>query len=316
MYKIVILDADTLGDDINLTEIEQFGEITKYGTTSNENTANRIKDADIVISNKVFIGNNEVENAKNLKLVCVAATGYNNIDIKALNSKNIAVTNVKGYSTQSVAQLVFASILNIYGSVSDYNTIIRKGEWQKSPTFNMLNFPINDLEGKVIGIIGHGSIGKKVEQIAKAFDMKVILLGFNNRKYPESEHRYNKEEFFKKSDFVTIHCPLTTETKNLISANELNMMKSSAILINTARGPVVNTDDLYNALKNKTIRAAVFDVFEQEPPKNHPIFSLNNAYITPHIAWASFESRQRLIAGIAYNIRCFIDGNIDEIRIR
>jgi len=316
MTKIVILDSVTIGDDINLDKISNFGEIVSYPLTSKAQTAERIKDAEIVITNKVFIGEDEIRDAKNLKLVCVAATGYNNVDLKALNSKGIAATNVKGYSSQTVAQLVFTFILDVYYSLSRYNKLIKDGGWQKSEAFTMLNFPINDLENKTLGIVGYGNIGKKVAQIATAFGMKVIIAALPNRSYNPLENRVPLNELLKKSDIISLHCPLTDATKNLISAEQLNLMKPSAVLINTSRGPVVNLDDLYIALKNNKIRHACIDVMPQEPPQQHPIFQLENVTITPHIGWASKESRERLVEGIANNIRIYKNGDIDSIKLK
>lgn len=313
--KIVILDADTLGNDIDLSAIEKFGEVAEYPTTAPSETAGRITDAEIIITNKVYIGANEIAGAQNLKLVCVAATGYNNIDLNALNANGIAATNVKGYSSQTVAQLVFAYILNVYGSLTEYGELTRSGGWQKSPTFTMLNFPINDLENKTLGIIGTGNIGGRVKAIAEAFGMNVVMMAFPGKSYPEGENRLPLSDLLKISDIVTLHCPLTPETQNLIGLEQLRIMKPSAILINTSRGPVVNLNDLYTALKSRKIRHACIDVLPQEPPQSHPIFQLKNATITPHIGWASKEARQRLINGIASNIQAYADGRINEIKL-
>lgn len=313
--KIVILDADTLGNDIDISRIEQYGEVVSHPITLPSETAERIADAEVVISNKVFIGADEIRNAKKLRLVCVAATGYNNIDLKALNSNNIAATNVKGYSSQTVAQLVFAYMLNVYGSLNEYGELTHGGAWQKSPTFTMLNFPIQDLENKTLGIIGTGNIGSRVKAIAEAFGMRVVSMAFPGKEYPESDNRLPLNELLKVSDIVTLHCPLTPDTNNLIGLEQLRIMKPSAILINTSRGPVVNLDELYTALKSKKIRHACIDVMPTEPPKDHPIFGLRNVTITPHIGWASKEARQRLIDGIAANIKAYADGRIDEIKL-
>ncbi|MCQ2253050.1 MAG: D-2-hydroxyacid dehydrogenase [Bacteroidales bacterium] len=313
--KIVILDADTLGNDIDISGIEQFGQVVRYPITAPSETAGRIADAEVVITNKVFIGADEILGANNLKLVCVAATGYNNVDLKALNSRNIAATNVKGYSSQTVAQLVFAYILNVYGSLGEYSQLTHSGGWQKSPTFTMLNFPISDLENKTLGIIGAGNIGSRVKAIAEAFGMNVVMMAFPGKQYPETENRLPLSDLLKVSDVITLHCPLTPDTKNLIGLDQLRIMKPSTVLINTSRGPVVNLDDLYTALKSKKIRHACIDVLPQEPPQDHPIFQLQNVTITPHIGWASKEARQRLIDGIANNIKVYAEGRIDEIKL-
>lgn len=315
MPNIVILDSATLGSDIDFSPITSLGETTFYSTTQPSETDDRIRNAEIIVTNKVFIGKEQIAAAPNLRLVCVAATGYNNIDLNALTARGIAATNVKGYSTQTVAQLVFASILNIYGSISLYNSDMREGQWQQSPTFTMLSHPIFDLENKTIGIIGYGSIGRQVEGIAKAFGMKPLICALPGRDYPKEENRTPFEDILQQSDIITLHCPLTPQTQNLISAPQLQKMKPSAILVNTSRGPVVNLDDLDNALATNQIRAAVIDVMPQEPPKAHPFFSRSNAYITPHVAWASLEARSRLVAGIANNIKVYLEGKIDTIKL-
>ncbi len=315
MPNIVILDSATLGSDIDFSPITSLGETTFYSTTQPSETADRIRNAEIIVTNKVFIGKEQIDAAPNLRLVCVAATGYNNIDLNALTARGIAATNVKGYSTQTVAQLVFASILNIYGSIEQYHADMREGQWQQSPTFTMLTHPIADLENKTLGIIGYGNIGRQVAKIAQAFDMKTLICALPGREYPKDENRVDFDTLLSQSDIISLHCPLTPDTQNLISEAQLKKMKPSAVLINTSRGPVVNYDHLYQALASHTIKAAAFDVYPQEPPSQHPIFSLSNAYITPHIAWASFEARTRLVDGIAKNIRVYLDGKIDTIRL-
>lgn len=315
MPNIVILDSATLGSDIDFSPITSLGETTFYSTTQPSETADRIRNAEIIVTNKVFIGKEQIDAAPNLRLVCVAATGYNNIDLNALTARGIAATNVKGYSTQTVAQLVFASILNIYGSIEQYHADMREGQWQQSLTFTMLTHPIADLENKTLGIIGYGNIGRQVAKIAQAFDMKALICALPGREYPKDENRVDFDTLLSQSDIISLHCPLTPDTQNLISEAQLKKMKPSAVLINTSRGPVVNYDHLYQALASRTIKAAAFDVYPQEPPSQHPIFSLSNAYITPHIAWASFEARTRLVDGIAKNIRVYLDGKIDTIRL-
>lgn len=316
--KITILDAVTLGSDISLSCFEQFGNVEIFDLTAPWQTASRIKESDIVITNKVHIGLSEVENAYKLKLICVAATGYNNIDVKDLYEKNIITANVKGYSSQSVVQLVFAFMLNVSGSLNRYNKLTKEGYWQKSPSFVMLDYPINDLENKTLGIIGCGHIGQKAAKIAHAFDMKILTCGRPGKYYPELADyicQTDLDTLLKQSDFVTIHTPLTDQTKNIINADTLKLMKKTAVLINTSRGGCVNPDHLYSCLKNGDIAAACCDVMPAEPPQNHDIFSLNNFYCTPHIGWASYESRRRLLNGIVDNIKLFIEGRADEIAV-
>lgn len=306
--KLVLLDNDTIGNDINLSEIEKFGELTKFPMTYPHQTSERIKNAEIVITNKVVIGSQELENCENLKLICVAATGYNNIDIQACREKNITVLNVKGYSTFSVAQHVFANILAIYNSVFQYQNLMSFGAWERSETFTMLNNSIVELRNKKLGIIGYGEIGKQVANIAEAFGMQLLI---SERKGSSEirNGRVNFENVLAESDILTIHTPLLPETENLISAKELKKMKQSAILINMARGGIVNETDLYNSLKNNEIKFAIVDVLTQEPPKDgNKLLGLSNTIITPHIAWTSVEARKTLVQGIAQNITDFLLG--------
>ncbi len=311
--KAVFLDKATVGNDISLQEIENQCELRCYDTTSKNEIAERIKDAEIIITNKVVIGKDEMNAAEKLKLICVAATGYNNIDTKEAGKRNIIVANVKGYSTESVAQTVFGYILTVMNSVLQTQKDIKDGLWQKSPVFTMLNHPFSELKEKNLGIIGYGAIGKRVAEIGKAFGMN-ILISESVYKKQNSPARLSFSEVLKQSDILTIHTPLTKQTENLISEKELKKMKKSAILINAARGGIVNETDLYNALKNKEIRFAAVDVLTQEPPaKGNILFDAPNILITPHIAWTSFEARQKLIAGISENIKMFIAGRGSEI---
>ncbi len=313
--KIVLLDTFTIGTDVDLTSLEAQGELICYDTTEPEETIERIKDAEIVITNKVVIDKKEFDAAKNLKLICVAATGYNNINIKEVNKRNVVVTNVKGYSTNSVAQQVFAYILAFYNSTFEYQQEIKAHKWEQSRIFTILDHRINELSGKNLGIIGYGAIGKRVAEIAKVFGMNILLAKIPGKNYIDNEHK-NLDFVLENSDIVTIHAPLNENTKNLISANELNLMKKSAILVNYARGGIVNEQDLCNALKNKQIRGAIVDVLTKEPPTDGNIlFDAPNIFITPHIAWTSVEARQILLKGIVENIELFKKGEIEKIRI-
>lgn len=313
--KIVILDGSTIGADIDLSEIKKFGNVIFYEKTSTKQVYDRINDAEIIITNKVILGKNELNNAPKLKLICVAATGYNNIDIKEANSKNIVVANVKGYSTESVAQQVFAYILAFYNSTFEYQNDIKKNKWQHSPVFTMLDNPITELSGKIMGIIGYGEIGKRVGELAKAFNIRILTAKIPGRKYFNSEH-LELDYVLKNSDIITIHTPLTELTKDLITKNELDLMKKTAILVNYARGGIVNEQDLFEALKQNKIRGAIVDVLTSEPPtKGNILFNAPNIFITPHIAWTSVQARERLVAGIAKNIDAFINGKKEEIMI-
>ncbi|MCF6366745.1 MAG: D-2-hydroxyacid dehydrogenase [Bacteroidales bacterium] len=311
--KIILLDKATIGNDVSLQAIENQADLTSYNTTSENEVLERIKNAEIIITNKVLIGKDEMNAAKKLKLICVAATGYNNIDIEEAKKRNIVVTNVKGYSTESVAQTVFGYILTVMNSTVNVAHDIKNGLWQKSSVFTMLQHPFIELKGKNLGIIGYGTIGKRVAEIGKAFGMNILISeSFINPK--QSSDRLSFDKILQQSDILTIHTPLTDKTKNLISEKELKLMKKTAILINAARGGIVNENDLYEALVNKEIAYAAVDVLTQEPPKdNNILFKAPNIIITPHIAWTSVEARQRLVAGISNNIRLFIAEKGNEI---
>lgn len=313
--KIVILDAKTIGSDINLDSIRAEGELIIYETTPADQTFDRIKNAEIIITNKVVIGKKEMDIADKLKLICVAATGYNNIDIQEANKKNIAVTNVKAYSTESVAQQLFAYILAFYNSIFEFQKIINDNKWQQSDVFSMLNFPIFELKNKKIGIIGYGAIGKRVAEIAKVFGMEILIAKIPGENYND-DFRTEFNELISNSDIITVHVPLNDKTKNLIAKEQLSIMKKTAIIANYARGGVVNENDLFFALKNKEIRGAIVDVLTNEPPeKGNILFNAPNVFITPHTAWTSVEARQKLIDGILRNIQIFKKGQIDSIKI-
>jgi len=313
--EIAVLDALTLGNDVNLKIFEKYGNLTIFKTTSEFELDNRISNADIVISNKVVLNQNAIEKSAKLKLICVAATGYNNINIEAARRKGIVVSNVRNYSTEGVAQHTFSLILALENSLFDYVSNTRSGLWAKSPVFTMLNHPFNEIKGKKLGIIGYGSIGRRVAEIARAFGMH-ILIGKRKGIVYEGKERMELDVLFRETDILTIHTPLSDNTLNLITMRELELMKTSAILINVARGGIVNEKDLYAALKKKTIRAAAIDVSEIEPIKpENPLPALENLLITPHMAWASYQSRIRLIEGIMHNIDKFINGQGADINL-
>ncbi|MGM0509300.1 MAG: D-2-hydroxyacid dehydrogenase, partial [Fusobacteriota bacterium] len=298
---------------ISLDKLEECGDLKCYDLTKKDEIIPRIKNADIIITNKVVIGKEEMEAAKNLKLICVAATGYNNIDIKEANKREIKVLNVKGYSTRSVAQTVFSYMLEFENKINKYDKAVKSGRWEKSDFFTMLDYPINELSSKKLGIIGFGNIGKKVKKIAQAFEMDVLVAKRPGAIYSD-DFRVSFNKVLKESDILTIHTPLTDETFDMISKKEFEIMKNDAILINTARGNIVNEDDLYFALKNKKIRGAAIDVMEEEPPKEYKkLFKLSNIRVTPHIAWASITSRKKLLEGIIKNIKDYNNKNIKGI---
>ncbi len=307
--KIVFLDASSLGN-ANLDIFKKFGEFTTYPLTKKEEVEDRIKDVEIIITNKVWLGREEMEKAKNLKLIAISATGYNNVDLEAAKDLGIIVANVKGYSTESVAQLTLTYILATSSSLLNYNNDVKKGDWAKSPIFTMLRYPFTNLKGKKLGIVGYGTIGKRVEELALAFGMNVLVGKRPGANYSDSS-RVDFEELLKESDYISLHCPLSDSTYKLFGEEEFKKMKKDSILINTARGPIVDEDALYNALKTNEIRGACIDVMTAEPPKaDNKLFELENIIITPHVAWASSESIQILIDGIVNNIELYKKGKL------
>ncbi len=281
-----------------------------FKETSPKETQERIQDADIVVSNKVLL-TADILKASRLKLICVAATGYNNIDIAAAKRQNIPICNIPGYSTQSVVQLVFSFMLTLASNLIPYIEDVRKGKWQRHSQFCFTDYPIVELEGKKLGIVGYGTIGKQVANIATAFGME-ILIASNASSKKSQKGTLPLNQVLQEADFLTLHVPLTPETKNLITRKEIELMKPTAFLINTARGGVVNEKDLAECLKQKRIAGAALDVLTKEPPtEGNPLLDSNipGLLLTPHIGWASFESRCRLLAILRDNIEAFLRGS-------
>ncbi len=312
--KVVILDAKTLGDDIQLGIFEQFGDLEIYPTTDPTNLFERIQDADIIITNKVIIDREAMNTARNLKLICVAATGYNNVDVVYAREKGIAVTNVAGYSTESVVQTTFGMLFYLLMHLRYYDDYVKSGDYAMSDIFTHLGRPFWEIHGKRWGIIGLGNIGRRVAQVAESFGCDVIYYSTSGVEREENYPRYPLDELLKTSDIVSIHAPLNERTKNLITIKELGMMKKNAILLNLGRGGIVNEKDLAIALDSDLIGGAGLDVLEKEPidPEN-PLLKIKNKeklLITPHIAWTSIEARKRLVNEIVENIRAFLNGAI------
>lgn len=308
--KIIFLDADTVGDVPNLNSIEDFGDVTFYPTTKPGQTAERIRDADIVITNKVILDQKLMGQAKELKLICVAATGMNNIDREAAKELDIEVKNVAGYASQSVAQSTFAMILHLVQNIPFYDDFVKSGEYSKSKIFTSVDRDFQEISGKRFGIIGLGNIGQKVAQIAKAFGAEVTYYSTSGKNTDQPYLLLGLEELLKTSDFISIHAPLNENTMALINYERIKLMKSSAILVNTGRGGIVNEQDLAEAIDEGLIRGAAIDVFETEPiPDNHPLLRIKNRerlVLTPHMTWSSLEARMDLIEGIKINIREFL----------
>lgn len=308
--KVVCLDADTLGKDANLDIFKEFGEFVSYNVTKPEEAIERLQGADVVITNKVLITDEVMANT-NLKLICVSATGINNIDANAAKERGIPVKNVAGYSTNSVVQQTFASLLALTNAVSYYNGYCQDGEWVKSEIFTNLDRPISEIAGKEFGIIGLGTIGKKVAGIAEAFGAKVRYYSTSGANTNDEYVRVSLDSLLKTCDIISIHAPLNDKTANLIGEAELNKMKNGAILMNFGRGGIVDENALAKAIDEKNLKVAV-DVLEKEPMiENHPLLSVKNKenlIITPHIAWASNEARAKLVELVAKNIKDFING--------
>ena len=309
--KIVILDGFTAQPgDLSWKALEEIGEVTVYDRTRPEETVERAKDADIVLTNKVCLRRPEIEQLPKLKYIGVLATGYNVVDIEAASEHGIVVTNVPAYSTESVAQMVFAHLLTITNRVEHYAMKNRDGAWTASPDFCYWDTPLTELAGKTFGIVGLGNIGRRVAAIAQAFGMRVVAYTSKAAdQLPSGLEKRTMDELLKESDVVSLHCPLTPDTHHLMNSQTLQMMKPSAILINTGRGPLVCDQDVADALKANRLRAYCADVLTEEPPKaDNPLLSCENAFVTPHIAWATTEARGRLIDVAIGNIKTFMDG--------
>ena len=308
--KIAVLDWDTVSvdGDISCSEIEKFGEVKFFPLTKPEETVKNIADSETVLCNKVLITREVIDKCPNIKYIGVFATGFNNIDIEYAREKNITVCNAGSYSTDAVAQQVFAYILDRFSRIRDYDTAVKNNEWINSPTFSYFPIPTAELSGKNLSIIGYGSIGKKVAEIGRAFGMNIII---STRTKPENcpYEVTDVSTAVKKADILTFHCPLTEKTKGMINKDLLNLMKPSAVLINTSRGGVVNEYDLADALNNNKISFAYLDVLEKEPMSpDTPLRNAKNCIITPHTAWAARETRERLVNIVCDNIKSWLDG--------
>ena len=316
MKKIVILDGYTANPgDLSWKPLEEFGELTVYDRTKPEETIERAKDAEIVLTNKVLVKRQEIGQLPKLKYIGVLATGYNVVDLEAARERGIIVTNVPAYSTESVAQMVFSHLLTVTNRTEHYAIQNRAGKWTANPDFSYWDTPLTELAGKTFGIVGLGNIGRRVAAIANAFGMNVIAY---TSKSPDELPRYIGKrilrELLEESDVLSLHCPLTPDTQHLINRQSLEMMKSSAILINTGRGPLVNDHDVAEALNANRLRAFCADVLTEEPPKaDNPLLKCENAYITPHIAWASTEARVRLVDIAISNVRAFAGGKPQNV---
>ena len=310
--KIVVLDGFTLNPgDLSWDKLFNLGEVVLHDRTPADKIKERSLDADVLITNKTPLTEETINDLPHLKYIGVLATGYNIVDTSAAKRRNIIVTNVPAYSTMSVAQLTFALLLELCHHVQKHSDSVMEGKWAESVDFSNWDFPLIELSGKTLGIIGFGNIGKKVADIATVFGMNIIAA---SRHETDQSERINFRwaeinEVLAQADIVSIHCPLLPETKGLINADSLKRMKRSAFLLNTSRGPVVVEPDLADALNNGIIACAAIDVLSIEPPlKDNPLFNAKNCLITPHIAWATKEARGRLMDIAVNNLAAFING--------
>ena len=310
--KIVVLERNSVGPDIPV-DYSALGEVSYYpNTVTVEEVKERIADADIVVSNKAPMKKEALQDAPNVKLICEFATGYDNVDIAYCKERGIKVANVVDYSTDMVAQHTFTLALALLQKLPHYDNYVKSGTYSAQDRFSNFDIPFYELAGKTWGIVGMGNIGKKVAKIAAAFGCKVIFHSITGKSTCTDYPQVDKETLLAESDFLSLHCPLSNLSRNFIDAEALKKMKKSAILINVARGPVVNNKDLYEALKAEEIMAAGLDVIEKEPLElSNPLSQLkdsNQIIITPHLAWASVEARTRCVEQTAENIRAFLRG--------
>ena len=314
--KIVILDGYSANPgDLSWQGLEAMGEVTVYDRTKAEETVVRAAEAEIVLTNKVVISREIIAQLPMLKYIGVLATGYNVVDIEAAHERGITVTNVPAYSTESVAQMVFAHLLTVTNRTEHYAIENRKGRWTENPDFCYWDFPHMELAGKTFGIVGLGNIGRRVAEIATAFGMHVKAMTSKSADaLPANIEKATLEDILSTSDVLSLHCPLTDTTRHLINRETLRQMKPTAILINTGRGPLVNDQDVADALAGGRLAAFCADVLTEEPPKaDNPLLKESNAYFTPHIAWASTEARKRLVQVAVDNVRQFINGQPQNV---
>ncbi|MGC6431330.1 MAG: D-2-hydroxyacid dehydrogenase [Jejuia sp.] len=317
--KIVVLDGYTLNPgDLSWKELENLGDLTVFDRTpyNCKDIIKHIGDADIVFTNKTPLNEEVLNMTTSLKYIGILATGYNVVDVNTAKAKGIVVTNVPDYSSKAVAQFTVALVLELCHHIGDHNTSVQNGDWIKSNDFSYWNSPLIELHGKTLGLIGFGKIGKATAKIAEAFGMQILV--YNRTVYNKFESENLKfvslDKLLAGSDFVSLHCPLTDETKGIINQQNIQKMKDGAFLINTSRGPLVNEEDLTTALNSGKLAGAALDVISEEPmnPSN-PLLNAKNCIITPHIAWASKEARRRLMKTTVENLKAFLAGEVINV---
>ena len=310
-YSVVLLDSDTLGS-VDFCDFDNRYSFVKFNTTGSESVLERIIEADVVITNKVVLGREVLEGAKSLKLVCVAATGYNNIDIEWCKNLDIAVCNVKGYSTLSVAQTTFSALFHKIGEIDFFDNYVKNGRYQKSPTFTCMEREFSLLEGKKFGVIGLGEIGHKIASIAKMFGADVCYYSTTGQNNDREFRSVPLEEMVSDCDFISVNCPLNEKTKNLLNGDILSKLKKDAILINFSRGFVVDEQEVARLLNNDSFGCYIADVYEKEPIEtDNPLFGVRDKrklVLTPHIGWAGIQAREKLVSQILQNIEAFFAG--------
>ena len=309
--KTVFLDAATIGEDISLDPISSLGELTCWPNSTPQQARERVKEAEILIINKIKVDSGLLDAAPHLKLICEAATGVNNIDLASAAERNIPVRNVAGYSTESVVQLTFTHILSLLCRAPYYDSRVKSGEYSRSGLFTDVTAPFPELSGKRMGIVGMGNIGTRVAQVASAFGMRVSYFSTSGTSHCTEYPSVDIDTLLRESDVVSIHAPLNSTTRGLIDADRLNLMKRSAILVNMGRGGIVDEAALAGAIDEGTIAGAGLDVFAVEPlPQDSPLLHVahpERLSLAPHIGWASVEARRRLVDGIAENIRSYLE---------
>ena len=309
--KIVVLDGYTLNQgERDWEELNELGEVTVHDRTEPDEVIRRAEGAEVVLTNKVVLDRSTIEHLPDLKYIGVLATGYNIIDLNAARERGIVVTNIPAYSTDSVVQMAFAHILNITLRVGHYAHEVHNGVWSAQPDFSYRDTPLIELKGKRIGLVGFGHIGQAMAKVALAFGMKVVVCPHKmDTKLPKEYEKAKLNDVFSTCDIVSLHCPLTSETKEMVNSFRLSLMKQGAILINTGRGGLIDEKALERALLSGKLLGAGLDVLSSEPPSpGNPLLKLNNCFITPHIAWATHEARERLMAQVVENLKAWMNG--------